>query len=172
MAWQETHAAYVRQLRARKAADADFAEVFRAYARQVVRRSREKFNADPIKRADLLTKKRLYAALFRAEIKKDPAALERSSVGLRQTMAVLADTMAALRSQPLLPATAQRLREVSVLLGQQREGVLRLAAATDRQAATLLPPAADKSTYTQALGGLGGRRLSGTAAPRIYRTAG
>lgn len=77
VAWQETHAAYVRQLRARKAADADFAEVFRAYARQVVRRSREKFNADPIKRADLLTKKRLYAALFRAEIKKDPAALER-----------------------------------------------------------------------------------------------
>lgn len=102
----------------------------------------------------------------------DPAALERSSVGLRQTMAVLADAMAALRSQPLLPATAQRLREVSVLLGQQREGVLRLAAATDRQAATLLPPAADKSTYTQALGGVRGRRLSGTAAPRIYRTAG
>ena len=102
----------------------------------------------------------------------EPAALERSSGSLRQTMAGLSDVMAALRHQPLLPATAQRLQEVSVLLGQQREGLLRLAAATDRQAATLLPPAADKSTYTQALGGIGGRRVAGTAAPRIYHTAG
>ena len=102
----------------------------------------------------------------------DPAALERSSARLRQTMAGLSDMQAALRHQPLLPATAQRLQEVSVLLAQQREGLLRLATATDRQAAGLLPPAADKSTYLQALGGIGGRRISGTAAPRIYRTAG
>ena len=59
------------------------------------------------------------------------------------------------------------LQEPSLVLEE-----LRLAAATDRQAATLLPPAADKSTYTQALGGIGGRRISGTAAPRIYRAAG
>lgn len=102
----------------------------------------------------------------------DPAALERSSASLRQTMAGLSDIQAALRDLPLLPATAQRLQEVSVLLGQQREGLLRLTAATDRQAAALLPPAADKSTYTQALGGMGGHRISGTTAPRIYRTAG
>lgn len=76
VAWQETHAAYVQQLRARKTADADFAEVFRAYARQVVRKSRDKLNADPTKRADLLTKKRIHFALFRAELEKDPAALE------------------------------------------------------------------------------------------------
>lgn len=103
----------------------------------------------------------------------DPAALERSSASLRQTVASLADIMAALRHQPLPPATVQRLQAVRVLLGQQREGLLRLTAATNRQAAALLPPATDKSTYTQALNGMGGRRVSGgTAAPRIYRTAG
>ena len=102
----------------------------------------------------------------------DPAALERSSTRLRQAVADLSDTMVALRHQPLLPAIAQRLQGVRTLLSQQREGLLRLTAATNRQAATLLPPAADKSTYTQALSGLGGRRVAGTAAPRIYRTAG
>lgn len=102
----------------------------------------------------------------------DPAALERSSTRLRQAVADLASLMAAQRRQPLLPAIAQRLQDVRVLLSQQREGLLRLTAATDRQAATLLPPAADKSTYMPALGGMGGRRSAGTAAPRIYRTAG
>ena len=102
----------------------------------------------------------------------DPAALERSSTRLRQAVADLSGIMATLRHQPLLPAIAQRLQDVRTLLSQQREGLLRLAAATNRQAATLLPPAADKSTYAHALGGLGGRRVAGTAAPRIYRTAG
>lgn len=103
----------------------------------------------------------------------DPAALERSSTRLRQAVADLSDLMVAMRHQPLLPAMAQRLQDVSALLSRQREGLLRLTAATDRQAATLLPPAVDKSTYAHALGALGGRRIAGgTAAPRIYRTAG
>lgn len=76
VAWQETHAAYVRQLRARKAADADFAEVFRAYARNQARKWKAKIDADPEKRTDLLTKKRLHFALFRVELEKDPQALE------------------------------------------------------------------------------------------------
>jgi len=102
----------------------------------------------------------------------DPAALERSSTRLRQAVVDLSALMGALRHQPPPPALAQRLQGVRTLLSQQREGLLRLTAATDRQAAALLPPAADKSTYTQALGSLGGPRLGGTAAPRIYRTAG
>ena len=76
VAWQETHKAYVQQLRAKKLTDADFAEVFRAYARDQTRNWKAKIDANPVKRADLLTKKRIYFALFRAELQKDPVALK------------------------------------------------------------------------------------------------
>lgn len=76
VAWQETHAAYVQQLRARKAADANFAEVFRVYAKDQARKWKARIDADPVKRADLLTKKRIGFALFRAKLEQDPAALE------------------------------------------------------------------------------------------------
>lgn len=99
----------------------------------------------------------------------DPLALARSSESLREAMAVFAQTVAQARSAGAVPpALEQRLNDVGLRLAAQREGLARLAAATERQAEVVLPAAADQSTYTQAVGV---RSASGAAA-RIYRSAG
>lgn len=99
----------------------------------------------------------------------DPLALERSSESLREAMAGFAQALAhAQRSAGAEPhALEQRLKDVGLRLAAQREGLARLAAATERQAEVLLPAAADQSTYTQAVGV---RSASGAVA-RIYRSA-
>lgn len=94
----------------------------------------------------------------------DALALERSSADLRSALARLSETMALARHQVPSPALAQRLQDIQVRLGAQRQGLARIAAGADRLAAVLLPPATDEATYGRALGV---RSVSGAGA-RIY----
>ncbi len=95
----------------------------------------------------------------------DALALERSSAHLREAVTGLS---AVLAGRPALsPALAQRVQEVHAQLALQREGLARLAAATERQAAVVLPSVRDDATYAQAVGV---RAVSGAGA-RIYRSA-
>lgn len=100
----------------------------------------------------------------------DPVALQGSSEDLRQAMAGLSEAIAHAHhaGQVLEPAIVQRLHTINTRLAAQRQGLARLAAAVDRQAAVVLPASLDEATYAHALGV---RSASGAAA-RIYRSAG
>ena len=82
----------------------------------------------------------------------DALALERSSAGLRQAITHFSEAMVIARRQKLLsPAVVQRMQDIHIRLGAQRQGLARMAAGTDRLAAVLLPPSAE-STYGRAVG--------------------
>ena len=97
----------------------------------------------------------------------DALALERSSDGLRQAVAHFSEAMVlARRRQGLSPELVQRLQDIHTRLGAQRQGLARMAAATERLAAVLVPTAPE-STYGRAVGV---RSVSGPGA-RIYSSA-
>ena len=82
----------------------------------------------------------------------DALALERSSAGLRQAITHFSEAMVIARRQKLLsPAVVQRMQDIHIRLGAQRQGLARMAAGTDRLAAVLLPPSSE-STYGRAVG--------------------
>ena len=97
----------------------------------------------------------------------DALALERSSDSLRQAVTHFAEAITiARRQQALSPALLQRMQDITTRLGAQRQGLARMAAATERLAAVLVPTAPD-STYGRAVGV---RSVSGPGA-RIYSSA-
>ena len=97
----------------------------------------------------------------------DALALERSSDSLRQAVTHFAEAIAiARRQQALSPALLQRMQDITTRLGAQRQGLARMAAATERLAA-VLEPTAPESTYGRAVGV---RSVSGPGA-RIYSSA-
>ena len=82
----------------------------------------------------------------------DALALERSSAGLRQAITHFSEAMVIARRQKLLsPVVVQRMQDIHIRLGAQRQGLARMAAGTDRLAAVLLPPSSE-STYGRAVG--------------------
>ncbi|MDA8523749.1 hypothetical protein [Acidovorax sp. NCPPB 4044] len=99
----------------------------------------------------------------------DAPALERCAPLLRQAAL---DFSRALESRPasapaLAPEWAARIRAVRSQLAMQREQLARLAALTERQVASLLPPDQGVSTYGN--GSPAGQGMRGSAA-RIYRS--
>ena len=97
----------------------------------------------------------------------DALALERSSAGLRQAISHFSDAMVMARRQKVLsPAVVQRMQDINARLAAQRQGLARMAAATERLAAVLVPTAPE-STYGRAVGV---RSVSGPGA-RIYSSA-
>ena len=97
----------------------------------------------------------------------DALALERSSDSLRQAVTHFAEAIAiARRQQGLSTELVQRMQDITTRLGAQRQGLARMAAATERLAAVLVPTAPD-STYGRAVGV---RSVSGPGA-RIYSSA-
>lgn len=102
-------------------------------------------------------------------LSSDALALASSSAALRHAMAVFTRCFASLSSAPLAPAAAQRLHLVQQRLAAQRQALARLAAAADRQSASLRSPAApDDATYAHAVGR---RSTLGGSTARIYHAA-
>lgn len=102
-------------------------------------------------------------------LSSDALALASSSAALRHAMAVFTRCFASLSSAPLAPAAAQRLHLVQQRLAAQRQALARLAAAADRQSASLRSPAAqDDVTYAHAVGR---RSTLGGSTTRIYHAA-
>ena len=97
----------------------------------------------------------------------DALALERSSDSLRQAVTHFAEAIAiARRQQALSPALLQRMQDITTRVGPQPQVWPRMAAATERLAAVLVPTAPE-STYGRAVGV---RSVSGPGA-RIYSSA-
>jgi len=101
-------------------------------------------------------------AVSAALLATDAPVLEQRSTALRQAAAELAELMGRTDVGSLPPALAKRLQAVGASVAMQRDNLARVAALTDRQAATVLPPS-DATTY--------GARAGGAAA-RIYKSAG
>ncbi|MFN4120674.1 hypothetical protein [Acidovorax sp.] len=101
-------------------------------------------------------------AVSAALLATDAPALERCGTALRNAAADLAQVLGRTDRTSLPPSVAQRLQAVSDSVAMQRDNLARVAALTDRQVATVLPPT-DTSTY--------GAR-PGNGAARIYKAAG
>ncbi len=101
-------------------------------------------------------------AVSAALLATDAPALERCGADLRNAAADLAQVLGVTDPASLPPTLAQRLQAVSANVAMQRDNLARVAALTDRQVATVLPPT-DSSTY--------GAR-PGNGAARIYKAAG
>ncbi|MFY3384915.1 hypothetical protein [Paracidovorax sp. MALMAid1276] len=101
-------------------------------------------------------------AVSAALLATDAPALERSGTALRHAASDLAQVLSRTDPASLPPSLAQRLQAVSSSVAMQRDNLARVAALTDRQVATVLPPT-DASTY--------GAR-PGNGAARIYKAAG
>ena len=100
----------------------------------------------------------------------DPQSLEQHSTALRDAAAQFARVLeqSTVRGMPLPEPVQQRMDAIGDMLVVHREGLARLSAVADRQAAGLLPPSNAASTY-------GDGSVSRTAKPgvaRIYRSAG
>ncbi|WCM92740.1 hypothetical protein M5C99_20730 [Acidovorax sp. NCPPB 2350] len=104
-------------------------------------------------------------------LKGDAPALERCAPLLRQAAL---DLSRALEGRPTVPALppewVRRIRAARGQLMLQREQLARLAALTERQVASLLPPDQGVSTYGS--GSPAGQGMRGGAAARIYRSQG
>ncbi|ABM34957.1 hypothetical protein QRO11_02120 [Paracidovorax citrulli] len=102
-------------------------------------------------------------------LKADAPALERSAPLLQQAALELSRCLENRpASAPPLPADwARRVQAVRSQLSLQREQLARLAALTNRQVATFLPPDQNGATYGSR--GPAGSGMRGSAA-RIYRS--
>lgn len=108
------------------------------------------------------------AAVSAAMVAMDPATLEQSSMQLRLVSVQLAQALDGVQGKALPADALRRIRKISDLLAVQRDNLARLSAVADRQAASVLPPSDNASTYGKASGV--GNGPGGVA--RIYRSAG
>ncbi|RCX10966.1 hypothetical protein [Extensimonas vulgaris] len=98
----------------------------------------------------------------------DAPRLEQCSTTLRDAALTFARAMAQVPDPTALPAALRRrIQAIGSLLAIQRENLLRLSAATSRQAAALLGAAGAESTYESALGS-----RASASVPRRVRAAG
>lgn len=98
----------------------------------------------------------------------DPLALEPAATQLRSAAMTLSQALACQAGTPLAPTDeqARRIRAIAARLPTLRDQLARLLALTERQAASLLPPAQGVVTYGNGTG-------QGSArGARIYRAPG
>lgn len=69
--WKETRAAYIARHRQRMANDSEYAELFRAYAREQTRQWKTRIDLDPARREELLESKRQWSAEWREALRGD-----------------------------------------------------------------------------------------------------
>lgn len=105
-----------------------------------------------------------------ALLASDPSSLEEHSTALRDAAGrfALALEQSGQRTAALPAPLRARVDAISDMLAIHRESLARLSAATDRQAAGVLPPADGSSTYGDGRGIQTGR----PGVARIYRSAG
>ncbi len=98
----------------------------------------------------------------------DPLALEQAATQLRVAATTLSQALAGSGAQasPLTEAQTQRIRAIGTRLPLLRDQLARLLALTERQAASLLPPAQGVMTYGSGPG------QGASRGARIYRAPG
>jgi len=99
----------------------------------------------------------------------DPLALEQAATQLRVAATTLSQALAGsggAQASPLTEAQTQRIRAIGTRLPLLRDQLARLLALTERQAASLLPPAQGVMTYGSGPG------QGASRGARIYRAPG
>ncbi|GAA6121298.1 hypothetical protein [Acidovorax sp. FG27] len=100
----------------------------------------------------------------------DPLALEQAATQLRVAATTLSQALAGsgsgAQASPLTEAQTQRIRAIGTRLPLLRDQLARLLALTERQAASLLPPAQGVMTYGSGPG------QGAARGARIYRAPG
>jgi hypothetical protein len=99
----------------------------------------------------------------------DPQSLEQNSAALRDAAVQFAQLVeqASAPGSEHTTALKDRLSVVAAKIALHREGLARLSAGTDRQAAGLLPPNGSANTYEDTTG----VRQAKSGVARIYRAA-
>lgn len=82
--WKQTRADYIARHRKRLAADPEYAELFRAYARESTRKWKNQVDQDPSRREQMLEYKRQWAVERRAIIMSDSKQYEAHKAKMRE----------------------------------------------------------------------------------------
>lgn len=89
--WQSVREDYVRRIKQRLASDPEYAAIFRAYSNERVREWRAKVNADPEKRAAILSAQRVERAQWRQRLLNTEMAWEAYKFKARRWYHALSD---------------------------------------------------------------------------------
>lgn len=107
--------------------------------------------------------------LTAALLSSDPTALQTCSEKLRQVAVDFITALDSMQGRNLPLSMQERVRHIHAALSVQRDSLVRLAAMTDRQVASILPQKAPSATYAN---GLVGQPTGMASAARIYSAAG